>query len=301
MIGLLREKRKSIQMEGLIATLVLLVPSIILLAVTLFIPTGYVIFQSFFDWRPNFPSPFVGLENYITVLTSESFQTVMKNQFFFLLGMPLWIMVPLIITYFLYEDVKFASVWRTIYFLPSVLSPALVGIQFRSILGFDGVINTWFRSVGLDNLALDWLSNPNLVKPIIILLILWSGIGTGVIIFSAAMAAIPKAIFEAAKIDGVGWWARFFHIVMPMIKNSIALWGALQILSLFLFMFSWIYVLTSGGPGLSSTTIDYLIYQEVFRFGFFPTAAAMSVLLILTLLAIFLVQGLINKKLDGDD
>ena len=122
MIGLLREKRKSIQIEGLIATLVLLVPSIILLAVTLFIPTGYVIFQSFFDWRPNFPSPFVGLENYITVLTSESFQTVMKNQFFFLLGMPLWIMVPLIITYFLYEDVKFASVWRTIYFLPSVLS-----------------------------------------------------------------------------------------------------------------------------------------------------------------------------------
>jgi len=269
------------------ATAVLLGPAVVLVGLVLYVPTAYVAVQAFFDWHPNGSSPFVGLENFAEVISSNAFQSVMWNQFVLLLGMPLWVLVPLMITFLLYEDTKAPGVWRTIYFLPAVLSPALVGILFRSLLGTNGVINDSLRSVGLDSLALDWLTNPHLVKPVIIMLILWAGVGTGVVIFSAALSAVPTELFEAARIDGAGWWARMIHIAIPSIRDAIYLWIAFQVLALFLFMFGWVFVLTAGGPGLASTTIDYLIYQEVFRFGFFPTAAAMAVLMILVLLALF--------------
>lgn len=269
------------------ATAVLLVPSVVLVGLILYLPTAYVAAQAFFDWHPNGSSPFVGFQNFVDVLTSPAFQSVMWNQFVLLLGMPIWVLVPLMLTFLLYEDTKAPGVWRTIYFLPAVLSPALVGILFRSLLGTDGVINAGLESIGLGAFALDWLTNPHLVKPVIILLILWAGVGTGVVIFSAALSAVPTELFEAAKIDGASWWARMVHIAIPSIRDAIYLWVAFQLLALFLFMFGWVFVLTSGGPGLASTTIDYLIYQEVFRFGFFPTAAAMAVLMILVLLGLF--------------
>lgn len=267
----------------------------------LYLPTIYVAFKSFFDWHPNGSSPFVGLANYVEVLSSDAFQTVMWNQFVLMLGLPLWVLAPLMITFFLYEDVKAPGVWRTIYFVPAVLSPALVGILFRSLLRVDGVVNTGLRSLGLDFLALDWLTDPHLVKPVIIGLILWAQVGVGVVIFSAALSAIPVELFEAAELDGAGWWTRLLKIAVPSMRDAIFLWIAFQVLALFLFMFGWIFVLTSGGPGLSSTTIDFLIYQEVFRFGFFPTAAAMSVLMILTLLLIFGVPAALTRRRSGGD
>lgn len=267
----------------------------------LYLPTIYVAFKSFFDWHPNGSSPFVGLANYVEVLSSDAFQTVMWNQFVLMLGLPLWVLAPLMITFFLYEDVKAPGVWRTIYFVPAVLSPALVGILFRSLLRVDGVVNTGLRSLGLDFLALDWLTDPHLVKPVISGLILWAQVGVGVVIFSAALSAIPVELFEAAELDGAGWWTRLLKIAVPSMRDAIFLWIAFQVLALFLFMFGWIFVLTSGGPGLSSTTIDFLIYQEVFRFGFFPTAAAMSVLMILTLLLIFGVPAALTRRRSGGD
>lgn len=267
----------------------------------LYLPTIYVAFKSFFDWHPNGSSPFVGLANYVEVLSSDAFQTVMWNQFVLMLGLPLWVLIPLMITFFLYEDVKAPGVWRTIYFVPAVLSPALVGILFRSLLRVDGVVNTGLRSLGLDFLALDWLTDPHLVKPVISGLILWAQVGVGVVIFSAALSAIPVELFEAAELDGAGWWTRLLKIAVPSMRDAIFLWIAFQVLALFLFMFGWIFVLTSGGPGLSSTTIDFLIYQEVFRFGFFPTAAAMSVLMILTLLLIFGVPAALTRRRSGGD
>ncbi len=294
------KRRVSSKSSESAATVVLLVPTMILVGVVLFVPTIYVAIYSFFDWDPNGSSPFVGLDNYVDVLSSASFQTVMKNQAYLLLGMPLWVMVPLLITFLLYEDTKAPGLWRSIYFFPSVLSPALVGILFRTLLATDGPLNESLRLVGLDYLARDWLTSPHLVKPVIIVLVLWAGVGTGVVIFSAALSAVPVEIFEAAKIDGAGWWTRMWRIALPSIRDSIFLWMAFQVLALFLFMFGWIFVLTGGGPGLSSTTIDYLIYQEVFRSRFFPTAAAMSVLLILVLLVLLgLPAALVRRRFEA--
>lgn len=278
----------------------LLAPSAVLVVVVIFATTALVVGLSFTDWRPNRPVSFVGLDNFTSVLSSNAFRTVMWNQVVLLLGLPLWVFVPLAITFLLYEDVKAPGLWRTIYFLPAVLSPALVGILFRALLNTDGVLNTSLRAAGLDWLALDWLTNPHLVKPVIIALVLWAGVGTGVVILGAALSAVPTELFDAASLDGAGWWQRMIHIAIPSIRDALYLWCAFQVLALFLFMFGWIYVLTGGGPGLASTTIDFLIYQEVFRFGFFASAAAMSVLMIGALLGVLgLPAFLVRRRTRG--
>src|SRR5699024_562973 len=122
----------------------------------------------------------------------------------------------------------------------------------------NGPINAFLNTIGLGALAKPWLVDASYVKPIIILLVLWAGFGTGVLIFSAAYAAVPPTTFEAARLDGVGFWGEFWHVAVPSVRASIVLWGAFQVISIFLFMFSWIYVLTGGGPGLSSATLDFL-------------------------------------------
>ena len=275
---------------------ILLGPAGISVLAMLYIPTVFVAVMSFFRWRPGRSSPWVGFDNYATVLKSDAFRQVMKNQMVLLLGMPLWVLVPLAIAFLLYEGTWFASVWRMIYFVPAVLSPALVGILFRTLLAGDGPINEVLRKLGLGFLAKNWLTEPHLVKPVIIMLVLWAGVGTGVLIYSSALSAVPPSLFEAARLDGAGWYAQMRYIALPSIRDSIVLWAAFQVLALFLFMFSWVFVLTGGGPGLSSTTIDFLIYQEVFRFGFYGTAAAQASLMVLTILAVIGLPSLLTRR-----
>lgn len=275
--------------------LVLLAPVILLEVAVLFAPLLYIAYRSFFDWQPGGVSEFNGVDNYIELFSDSAFWQVVGNQFFYLLGLPLWVIAPLLVAFMLREKTKAAGFFRSVYFLPAVMSPAVVALVFRALLAVDGPLNSMLRGVGLDSLARPWLSDELWVKPVIIILVLWAGFGTGVLIFSSALAAIPKHLFEAARLDGVGFWGEFWHIAVPSIRNAVVLWMVFQVISIFLFMFSWVYVLTRGGPGLASATMDFQIYQEFMRFGFFGTAAAQSVVLVLLILMCAGIGGLVMK------
>lgn len=267
-------------------SLILLLPLVVLEAAVFFIPLIYVLFMSFYDWQPGGVSVFIGVDNYAGLFADPEFWQVVGNQLFYLLGLPLWVVAPLVVAFMLREHVAGAGVLRSIYFFPAVMSPAIVGLVFRSLLGADGPLDSFLNNIGLSWLALPWLTDANLVKPVIILLVLWAGFGTGVLIFSAALGAVPQEIFEAARLDGVGFWRELWYIATPSIRPTVVLWAMYQVISIFLFMFSWIYVLTSGGPGLASTTLDFSIYQQFMRFGFFGTAAAESVVLVALILLV---------------
>ena len=275
--------------------LVLLVPIVLLEAAVFFVPLVYVFFRSTFDWQPGGTSVFVGTENYATLFADPEFWEVVGNQIFYLLGLPLWVIAPLIVAYMLREHVSKAGIFRSIYFLPAVMSPAIVGLVFRSLLATDGPVDSALRNIGLERLALPWLTDATLVKPVIIVLVLWAGFGTGVFIFSAAFSAVPQNLFEAARLDGAGFWSEFWHIAIPSIRPTVVLWTLFQVISIFLFMFSWIYVLTGGGPGLASTTMDFAIYQEFMRFGFFGTAAAMSVVLVVMIVLVAIIGAIVQR------
>ena len=279
--------------------LVLLVPLVVLEAAVLFAPLVYVFVRSFYDWQPGGVSTYIGMENYAILFADPEFWQVVGNQLFYLLGLPLWVAAPLVVAFLLREHVRGAGFFRSVYFFPAVMSPAIVGLVFRSLLSTGGPLDTFLNNIGLGWLSLPWLTSEYLVKPVIIVLVLWAGFGTGVLIFAAALGAVPQDIFDAARLDGVGFWREFWHIAIPSIRPTIVLWIMFQIISIFLFMFSWIYVLTGGGPGLASTTLDFSIYQQFMRFGFFGTAAAESVVLVIFILLVPLVLGVIPRVIRG--
>jgi len=291
-----RPRLRSLENAGFFNSgLLLLVPIVVLEVAVFFLPLVYVVNRSFYDWQPNGFSLYIGTENYSTLFAQAEFWEVVRNQVFFLLGLPIWVATPLIVAYLLRENIAVPGLFRTIYFFPAVLSPAIVGLVFRSLLATDGPVNAALENVGLGSLAQPWLTDATWVKPTIIVLMLWAGMGTGVLIFSAALAAVPDEMFEAARLDGAGFWQELWHIAIPSVRQTVVLWTMFQIIAIFLFMFSWIYVLTSGGPGLSSTTMDFSIYQKFVRFGFFGVAAAQSVVLLVMVVIVPIVIVVIPR------
>jgi ABC-type sugar transport system permease subunit len=178
-----------------------------------------------------------------------------------------------------------SGVFRAVFFFPAVASPALIGILFAFILAPAGPFNETLRSIGLGALTTDWLGQEHIVKPVLILVLAWATMGMGVVIFSAALSAVPPELFESAALDGASWWQRLRYIVLPSIRRVVELWTVILIVTLFVGIFPWIYTLTRGGPGTSSSTFDWDIYQSALTYGYFgPAAAEAVVLLVITAL-----------------
>lgn len=275
----------------------LIIPAIFAEIVVLFAPMAYVGLRSFYDWQPVGTSVWVGLDNYRILLQDPEFWQIVRNQAFYLLGLPLWVICPMVVAYLLKDRVWRAGLFRAIYFLPAVMSPAIVGLVFRTLLATDGTVNAALHNAGLEALIQPWLTDQDLVKPVVIVMVLWAGFGTGVLIFTSAFQSIPRDVLEAARLDGAGFWQEFLLIAVPAVRHTIILWTMFQVVAIFLFMFGWIYVLTGGGPGLASATMDFSIYQQFIRFGFFGTAAAQSVLLVLMIVAVPLLGWLLSLVL----
>jgi len=266
---------------------------LLFLGTLVLVPTGIAVFRSFYQWDPGYESPFVGLANYGEIIASEVVRAIAKNEALFMIGVPLWAGVPLFVALLLYERVPFAGLFRTIFFFPAVLSPVILGILFRALLRPDGLINATLASVGLDSLQRNWIDDPALVKPVLIVVVMWYTMGFGVVLYSAALSSVAPELFEAAEIDGASWLQRLRYVMVPaiLILNLIFSVGTVFLL------FGYIYVLTQGGPGYASTTIDYDIYQNAMQYGYFGLAAAEAVLLLGVMLVILLAAVTVGRRL----
>lgn len=276
--------------------LLFLAPLLVLMAVAIILPSVSVVTHAFTDWQPGYDSPWIGLENFSKLFSSQHFRQILVNHAILLLGVPLWVMLPLAVSFVLYKGVKFPGLFRAIFFFPAVASPALVGILFSALLSPVGPVNTTLRSIGLGSLAGDWLAGEHLVKPVIIIVLAWANLGMGVVLFSAALSSVPPELFESAEIDGASWWQRLWHVVLPSIRRTVELWTVLLILSVFVGVFPWIYTLTRGGPGYSSTTLDWDIYQNALNYGDFGVAAAESLVLLLIVSVVVVAGTFLGRK-----
>lgn len=263
-----------------LATTLYATPLILGIVAVIVGPALYAISQSFFNWQPGGPSTFVGLANFTSLAQSASFRQILVNEGIYLLGLPFWIFIPLVIAVFLSTRVRIAGAVRTIMFLPAVVSPALLGVMFTPILSPTGLIDTTLAKAGLSRLAQPWLESPALVKPSIIVILAWANVGLGVAIFTAALTGLNPEVLDAAHVEGASSWQRLRYIILPLLFRTVVLWAIYQALGVFLWMFGLIYALTSGGPGNSSTSIDYDIFTNTITNGLFGLGAAESVYLL---------------------
>jgi ABC-type sugar transport system permease subunit len=186
-------------------------------------------------------------------------------------------------------------VFRTIFFFPAVLSPVILGLLFRSFLRADGVLNVTLEDLGLGSLARPWIDDPSYVKPVVILVAVWYTMGFGVIFYSAALSTVPPELFEAAELDGANWFQRLWHIMLPRIMPVFLLNVIFSVATAFL-LFPYAFVLTRGGPGYASTSIDYDIYQNALQSGFYGIASAEAVLLLVVMLIVLVAAYLIGRR-----
>jgi len=239
---------------------------------------------------------FVALRNYATLLRSEVFWTAFVNTLYFALaGGPLTVAVSLGAALLVNaKAARWKPLFRTIYFAPVVTTLVAVAIVFRFLYHPRfGMINRALESIGLH--GADWLSDPKLAMPAIILVAVWKNFGYNMIIFIAGLQNIPDELYEAARIDGAGEWKQFRHVTLPMLGPTFLFVGIVTAIG-YLQLFAEPYVMTHGGPLNRTLSAVMLMYQQGFRWWRMGYAAAIAFLLFLVIAAATALQMRMQER-----
>ncbi|NUM45816.1 MAG: sugar ABC transporter permease [Anaerolineales bacterium] len=249
-------------------------------------------------------NPFVGWDNYIELFTgtskpAEVFRLAVKNTFLFtalVLPMNLLITLPLAV---ILESVseKFKTLFRAIYFLPTISSSVAVTIIWAYMYAPGwGLLSIMFKAVGLVP-PKSWLQDPNTIYfgvPLAMLCVVvahvWQDFGYNLVIFVAALQSIPKSLREAARVDGANLWQEFWLVVVPLLRRTVLLTSVLTVISS-LQVFVIFQLLTRGGPKNQTQTMLLSIYENAFRFANnLGLSAAMSMILFMIILVLTVIQ-----------
>jgi multiple sugar transport system permease protein len=247
------------------------------------------------DWRN---LRFVGLANYGQVLQMPLFWQALGNTLYFVaVGVPLSIGLSLGCALLLQSKLtRFKPFFRTALFAPVVTTLVAVAVIWRYLYHVRyGLINTGLGQLGIA--PIDWLGDPRWAMPAIIVFAVWKGFGANMIIFIAALQAIPDELYEAARMDGASRWAQLRHITVPMLGPTLLMVGVLTMAGYFQ-LFSEPYVMTQGGPLQATVSVLYLMYEEGFRWWNLGLASAVAFVLFVLMVAT--TQGLMRLGRRGE-
>jgi len=239
---------------------------------------------------------FVGLHNYVQLLATPLFWQALGNTLYFAgVGVPLSIGASLGAAVLLNSRaVRWRGLFRTALFAPVVTTLVAVALIWRYLLHTRyGLINYAMGRIGIP--PIDWLGNPHTAMPAIILFTVWKSFGYNMVIFLAALQAIPETLYEAANLDGAGAWARFRHVTLPLLAPTLLLVSILTVAGFFQ-LFAEPYVMTQGGPAESTVSVLYLMYEQGFKWWNLGTATAVAFVLFLMMFAVTLLQLWVARR-----
>lgn len=248
-----------------------LIPGALAFVVVIGYPLAMNVYYSLFRWKGGLaPMRWVGLGNYLDLLSDDAFWTSFRNSISMVVAMviiPTLIGMVLAATLFDYLGRRFgsrvASVLRATYYLPQILPVAVAGVVWNWILNAqDGAVNVLLTGMGVTDPP-DWLGDPALAMPSVMLVLIWVQIGYPVVIFMAALQRVDPELYEAAEIDGAGWWARLRAITLPQIKPETFV-VTLTCTVAALKVFAPVYVLTRGGPEGTTLVPSYYSFLNFF-------------------------------------
>ncbi len=265
-------------------------PALAILGAFLLYPALYAFRMSFYDWQALGESEFVGLENYQRFLEMPNVRLAVSNTLYYTaLNVPSTLFVSLFVALLLNAEIRARAWFRVLFYLPVISSDVAVALLWKWIYwaGARGLLNNLIGVFGLP--PQDWLGDPKLAMPAIVLLTIWKGMGSNVLIFLAGLQSIPPELYEAAMIDGAGVWARFRHVTWPLLR-PVTLIVLLLLTIGSLQVFTPVFVMTGGGPANHTLTIAFYIYNLAFGSGLYGFASAVSYLLFAAILGITVIQ-----------
>jgi ABC-type sugar transport system permease subunit len=243
------------------------------------------------------PSSFAGLSNFRYIFSDALFASALLNNLKLFLCVPIMVVLSVIIAALLFDRPRGWKIYRTLLFIPYVLSIPVVGVVFGYIFEYRGVLNTAIRGMGLNFLARDWLGSPAWAMPTIMFVIVWKELGFGIVLCLARLMSVSEDYFESARVDGARWWRILWHITIPQLTPAIAFYAVIELINMLSWVFAYIYVMTLGGPMNSTVVSEYYIYQQVFTSNVIGVGSAAGVVLfgivsILIVVRVWLGRGL---------
>jgi ABC-type sugar transport system permease subunit len=234
------------------------------------------------NWNLISPAKWVGLENYRDMAADRNFrQSIKVTAFYALLAVPLYQVAGVALATLLNLRLRGMYLFRTILFLPAVLSGVAVAVLWAQLLNPDlGIVNQVLRAIGIDDPP-RWLQSPDWAVPAVVLMGLW-GVGSGAIIYLAGLQNIPPQLYQAARIDGAGMWQTFWRITLPLLTPTLLFTLLIGVIGAFQ-VFDIAYILGGSRGGTRGALLFYVLnmWNEGFRNGRFGYASALAWVLVI--------------------
>lgn len=292
-------RAKGLRRADTRAALLFISPWIVGFLVFTAYPVLYTGYLSLTDYDVINDPTFVGLENFRQLLEDPKIALALKNTFVFAaLSVPAQLIMSLFLALLLNWAGRASGFFRTAFFLPKMTPPVAIGILLLLLFnGQSGLINTMLGTVGIDGPA--WTTDPAWVKPGLVLMSLWT-VGGSVIILLAALRNVPQEMYDAARVDGAGWWRQTWHVTIPMISGALFFVFIVDTIAAFQsFTEAYTAFFGSGNTTYSNdAALFYAIYlfQQAFEFLHMGYASAMAWVLFVIIMLVTLVQMKLTRR-----
>jgi ABC-type sugar transport system permease subunit len=224
--------------------------------------------------------PYVGTLNYRLVWDDPTFRDALEHSALLLLAVPVLLALSIFFAVVLYDRARGWRIYRSVLFMPYILAVPIVGIVASYIFQLNGALNSLLRAVHLDAIALDWLGSERLSLVTVGLVIVWRELGFGIVVFLARLLSMTEDQLEAARIDGANWWQRLRFVILPELRGTIEFYVVVASITMLAWVFAYVYTITAGGPGTSSTVLELYIYNQGLRNSLPGMASAVAVVLL---------------------
>jgi raffinose/stachyose/melibiose transport system permease protein len=277
-------------------------PAMVVYVGFVLLPIGFALYYSLFRWNGIEPlTNFIGLDNYKRAFGDPVFLRSMGHNLFFVVGsIVIQLPIALAVSLMLNRRMRGRAAFRTIIFIPYVVSEVVTGVMWLLILQPDSLADRLFEGVGLDSWKQLWLADRDVVLWTMLFVLTWKYTGFAIILLLAGLQNVPEELHEAAAIDGASWWQTQRLVTIPLLGPTIRIWiflsmiGALQ-------LFDVIWVITGGGPAnASSTMATYMINVGFYRSQFgYGSAIAVILFAVSFVAALFYQRYVLRRDVEG--
>lgn len=285
--------------QDFIYAFLFLVPALVLFLAFKYYPLLMTLFYSFTDWDGfSGKYQFVFFDNFVIIFRESKIYGAFLNTIYFaVVSILIGTVFQLGLALILVNKLKGNRFFRTVLYMPSVISSLIIGLTWISFFQYNGIINQMLARLGLESLIRNWLADVGITMNVLVAINVWQWAGYGMIIYITGLLSVPTEVNEAAALDGATGWRRFVSITLPLIMPAvtvnmfISITGALRVFEL-------PFILTGGGPVNSTNTVTMQIYNTAFLSNQFGYASSIGLAFFLFIAIITLVQLRITRRME---
>ncbi|MFS0839101.1 carbohydrate ABC transporter permease [Paenibacillus sp. 1P03SA] len=272
-----------------------LAPAGLLLLLFSILPAAAAFYLSFTSYNVFEPMEWIGLANYRSLLGDAQFWRAMFNTFYYwLLVTPALVILPVFLAILVNQTLTGVKVFRLIYYFPALVSVVVTAFLWSWMFQSEGILNYMLSLFGAE--PVKWLTSKYFVMPSLAIVTVWQGLGYYMLFYLAGLQAVPEDLYEAAELDGAGFWSRHIRITFPMLKPVVFFVSVVSTMGAFK-EFTLMLTMTEGGPIGASTTVVYMVFDEAFKQLDMGYASAVSFVLFIVILLLTLVN---KRSMEGE-